>query len=239
MKNMFSPRIYGLFLLLVFFVLALSLLPRSLQADIINGGFENGFDSWNITHWNCVNLNTDEQEIITSPSDAPEGQNYAHFGVIAARNGDNDISEGHIWMRQEFYANSGEQLLLQFRSNRVQIFLYGPIFVSCADISFRVFGGGGNYGEQVFGFSETHSEWEELSFPAFETDGYYWFGFDIDVAVLTGVSNPGEPYPWELLGVLVDLDNIHIIPEPSCIIYLGVGTISLLAYFWRRRKSAA
>jgi len=33
--------------------------------------------------------------------------------------------------------------------------------------------------------------------------------------------------------------NVGVVPEPSTLILLGIGAISLLAYVWRRRKPTA
>lgn len=59
-----------------------------------------------------------------------------------------------------------------------------------------------------------------------------------DVNVRIGYFFPGDDNK-SFLGDIKDVQIYSGVPEPSTLVLLGIGTISLLAYVWRRRKRTA
>ncbi len=45
----------------------------------------------------------------------------------------------------------------------------------------------------------------------------------------------GGRYYWDT-SALYASGNVQLVPEPSTLVFLAIGTVSLLGYVWRRRK---
>jgi hypothetical protein len=59
------------------------------------------------------------------------------------------------------------------------------------------------------------------------------YSFKVDNTVRNGLAAGG----WPLVSIGTPVSLKHYIPEPSTLIMLGMGTISLLAYAWRRSRN--
>ncbi|HEY4760803.1 MAG TPA: PEP-CTERM sorting domain-containing protein [Thermoguttaceae bacterium] len=239
MKNKIIKKIPGLLILCGCCILALSLHTQPVQADIINGGFENGFDSWEFFYYGFGSYNAGAN-IYNDPL-SPEGYYYAHLENVVLTYTNYDHPYDHGWsstsMRQSFYAFAGDQLLLKYR-------LWRGIFESGSEpeYSWYSFDAGFSVGDSYFSPSLT-SEWEELSFPVFQSNGYYTIYMSTSVEVINVLDNP--PQTSDIVEahafIHLEIDDIRLvpIPEPSSIIYLSAAAISLLAYVWRRRRKQA
>jgi hypothetical protein len=80
------------------------------------------------------------------------------------------------------------------------------------------------------------SEWTRLTSDPLPSAGNYTLRISLEAATTLSAEASGFD-SVNILGYL-DVDEVQLVPEPSTLVLLVIGTASLLAYVWRRRSRA-
>jgi hypothetical protein len=189
---------------------------RAQSGTIVNGGFETGtLDGW-------TNVAAGDAQVSVVQGGAPEGNYYAHLSAdgFAVNHPDAYASLGSA---APFSASAGDVLTFNYRASTwvndplagyatARAWLSGGI----SDIEIPLLLGTG---------------WTTASVTLPESRDYS-LGTYLNVEAL--VYNDGSQTIIGAASGAMDVDNVHVTPEPSTLVLAAVGLIGLLAYVWRK-----
>lgn len=229
-------------LILAASVIVLMLFSTSSQtsAGIVNGGFEKPFNlmygpipDWNVITSTYAGMGDALVELGSTTSEGLQCANLwtdARADGFAGPNHSGALAE----LAQTFSATAGQSVSFDYCVPYCNTSSSGA---GSGAAYLEVVLSGGTYYEN-FNQDWDSSEYATYTFPAFTSDGTYTITFQTGAQADAPPPEPEDP-PLSndcSSNVSANIDNVRLVPEPSTLVLLGIGAISLLAYVWRRRN---
>lgn len=206
-------------LLLVSFICAQPIVQAGL---ITNGDFETGdFTGWN--HWTDWTYGT--SQFVSTSINATGGTQGPHCASLSfllsgfSGQGNGVYVDASAGIGQDITVNVGDTLTFDYAEGS-----YGSIG---SRTSYLIVGKNG-----AGGFSNSYTlspmtTWNSYSF-SFTEAGSYYIGITRNMSCASFMNSSGE--------LLIDNVQLTSVPEPSTIVLLSIGAISLFGYARRQRR---